>query len=80
MNINQYLKKNAWLLILTPMFDYLAIKWWSEYLETGAVYDGRHGITFAGAESMGHLAGMSLLAAILTFYLVISIWQALRRS
>ena len=52
MNIKQYLKKNGWLVALTILFDSLAFMWWSNFLSTGQIYDGRHGITFVGDYAM----------------------------
>ncbi len=53
--------------------DFVAVKWWYSYLLHGSVYDGKHGLTFFGEASYGHLAGITLMAAVLSYLFVKSL-------
>ena len=80
MKLKHYLKKNGWLLAMAILGNALAFKWWSSYLTTGKIYDGKHGITFVGESATGHLFGATLLAAISTYYVCKSILRAYREE
>lgn len=69
----EYLKKNGWLACMTILVDFIAFKYWQSYIVTGTVHDGKHGITFFGEASYGHLAGVTLGAIVLSYYFVKSV-------
>lgn len=73
MNVKRHLKKLGWLVVMTGLADWLAFTWWRSYLTTGKVYDGKHGFVFIGESAWGHLAGITLMAAVCSFYLAKSV-------
>ena len=59
---------------MTILADVLAFTWWSSYLTTGRIYDGKHGITFVGESAAGHLIGITLAALACSYCLFKSIF------
>ncbi|CAM0555332.1 hypothetical protein EHLJMEHL_04921 [Vreelandella titanicae] len=63
-----YFKKHGWLIIMTILVDYVTLGFWHSYLVSGSIHDGKHGLTFIGESAYGHLVGITIFGAILTFY------------
>jgi len=71
----EYFKKHGWIAVMAVIFDFIAFKYWKSYLTDGSIYDGKHGISFFGEASYGHLAGATLGAVILSYYFIKSLVQ-----
>jgi hypothetical protein len=69
----KYLKKHGWIAGMAILVDVLAIKYWQSYLATGSVHDGKHDVTFVGEATIGHLAGTTLGAIVLTYFFIQSL-------
>ena len=78
MELKPYLKKYGWLAASAVMVDIVAFEFWSSYLATGTISDGKHGLTFIGKYAMGHLVGITLMALVLSYYFVKTLTQAYR--
>jgi hypothetical protein len=65
-----YFKKYGWIAGMAILVDFIAFKYWQSYLFSGSVHDGRHGITFLGEATYGHLIGVTLGAIVLTYYFI----------
>ena len=70
-----YLKNHGWVAGMALLLDIIAFHYWRSFIETDSVHDGKHGITFFGEATYGHLAGASLGAAVLSFYFIKSVVQ-----
>ena len=81
MKFKRILSNHFLVLILASLATYVAFTAWSEYLETGQVYDRRHGVVLSGNAVIGHLVGFTLLAVVPVLYLIKSIvTEAFRRK
>ena len=69
----EYFKKHGWIAGMAILVDFIAFKYWQSYLSSGAIYDGKHGVTFLGEATYGHLAGATLGAVILSYYFIKSV-------
>jgi hypothetical protein len=79
--IIQNLKKiNLWIAFMAILSNYLAYTWWSDYLNLGYVFDGKHGITFSGESAYGHLIAISLLVLISNYFLIKSAINASKKN
>ena len=63
---------------MAVLSNFLTYAWWSDYLKLGYVYDGKHGIVFKGDSAFGHLIGISLLALISNYFLIVSVFKAFK--
>ncbi|KEI71289.1 hypothetical protein GV64_11555 [Endozoicomonas elysicola] len=52
------------------LVDFIAFKYWQRYLSSGAIHDGKHGLTFLGEATVGHLVGATTGAILLTYYVI----------
>ncbi len=68
-----YFKKYWWLIVFTIISDLLAVLFWIDFLSGNAITDGKHGLRFVGEAALGHLAGATFLAILLSYYLARSI-------
>ena len=60
---------------MTIMTNFIAFNYWNSYLTNGKVYDGKHLLTFSGESAFGHIAAITLLAIILSYYSLKIIWN-----
>lgn len=58
---------------MVSMFGFVTFNLWSEYFNTGQIYDGRHGVLLSGNAVFGHLACFTLLTIVSGLYLLKSI-------
>jgi hypothetical protein len=63
---------------MAALFDAIALRFWVEFMTTGTVYDGKHGLTFLGMSATGHLISASLGATVCTYYAAKSLLRARR--
>jgi hypothetical protein len=61
---------------MAVLFDVLAVRYWVEFLTTGTVYDGKHGLNFLGLSSTGHLLAATMGGLLCTYYAVKSLRRA----
>jgi hypothetical protein len=77
--ISKKLKKvNGWIVFIAVVSNFVAYDWWCDYLKFGYVYDGKYKIVFEGDQAFGHLIGISLLVIISNYFLIVSVYKALK--
>ena len=77
--VRALLKSSGWLLLMAILFDSLAISYWLEFITTGTIHDGKHGLTFLRVSATGHLVGATIGGIVCTYYAVKSLLRTYRQ-
>lgn len=77
--MKEYFKKCYWLIFFAALFDFGAIGFWSQFIKNGYISVDKYRMDFYGESASGILTVFSLGALIMTFYLLLSIYDHIRR-